>query len=130
MGAIRRKKVAKIQTQLTQQHEITEVRVARKRKKLVRRLFFFAMLVIATAYIMVSTLISQASTIEKRQAEKQKLQHELSELRDEQSALKEEIIKLNDKDYIAKLARRDYFLSESNEIIFNIPEEKKQKQVE
>lgn len=38
--------------------------------------------------------------------------------------LQEEIVKLNDDDYIAKLARRDYFLSENNEIIFNLPKEK------
>ncbi|NMD72202.1 septum formation initiator family protein [Bacillus sp. DNRA2] len=128
MSAIK-KNVAKIQTELTHQHEIAEVRVARKRKKLIRRLFFFALMVIATGYLMISTLISQASTIDKKQEEKEKLQHNLSELKDEQNALKEEIIKLNDKDYIAKLARRDYFLSDNNEIIFNIPEEKKQKEV-
>ncbi len=34
-------------------------------------------------------------------------------------------MKLNDDDYIAKLARKEYFLSEKNEIIFSIPENKK-----
>jgi cell division protein DivIC len=129
LGAIKRN-VSKLHTDLTHQHEISEIRVAKKRKRLFRRLFFFAVFGFAAAYFMISTLISQASIIEKKKAEKEKLQLELSELREEQSALKEEIVKLNDKEYIAKLARRDYFLSESNEIIFTIPEDKKQKKSE
>ncbi len=39
--------------------------------------------------------------------------------------LKSQIIKLNDDEYIAKLARKEYFLSEDNEIIFAIPENDK-----
>ena len=35
--------------------------------------------------------------------------------------MKEQVIKLNDDDYIAKLARKEYFLSESDEIIFTLP---------
>jgi len=38
--------------------------------------------------------------------------------------LEEEIVKLNDDEYISKLARKDYFLSENGEVIFNIPENK------
>lgn len=126
MSAIKRN-VAKLETKLTQQHEIAEIRVAKKRKRLVRRLSFFAIITFATAYFMISTLISQASVIEQKQAEKEKLEQELSQLKEDQSALKEEIVKLNDKEYISKLARRDYFLSDSNEIIFTIPDEKSEK---
>lgn len=126
MSAIKRN-VAKLETKLTQQHEIAEIRVAKKRKRLVRRLSFFAIITFATAYFMISTLISQASMIEQKQAEKEKLEQELSQLKEDQSALKEEIVKLNDKEYISKLARRDYFLSDSNEIIFTIPDEKSEK---
>ena len=41
--------------------------------------------------------------------------------------LKEEIVKLNDDDYIAKLARKEYFLSDDNEIIFTLPEKRKKR---
>ena len=40
----------------------------------------------------------------------------------EEEQLKEEIVKLNDDEYIAKLARKEYFLSDDGEIIFNLPE--------
>lgn len=34
-----------------------------------------------------------------------------------------EIAKLKDENYLAELARRDYFLSKPNEIIFVLPKE-------
>ena len=54
----------------------------------------------------------------------------MEHLKDKQSALEEEIVKLNDDEYIAKLARRDYFLSDEGEIIFNIPDSDKEKEEE
>jgi len=60
--------------------------------------------------------------------EKQKADQELVALKKDETILKEEIIKLNDEEYIAKLARKDFFLSDSNEIIFNLPAEKKDKE--
>lgn len=124
MSATRRN-VAKIQTELTQKHETELSYASLKRKRLIRRLTFFCLLVVVAAYFMISTLVSQAASLEKKQAEKEKVQQELAELETKQEIFKEEIIKLNDDEYIAKLARRDYFLSEDNEIIFNIPEDTK-----
>ena len=51
---------------------------------------------------------------------------ELVSLKKDEVLLKEEIVKLNDDEYIAKLARKDYFLSDKDEIIFTLPETKKQ----
>ena len=50
----------------------------------------------------------------------------------ERDQLAKQLEKLNDDEYIAKLARQEYFLSDKNEIIFSLPkkeqkEEKKQK---
>ena len=50
---------------------------------------------------------------------------QLEDVKDEQEILKRQLVKLDDDDYIAKLARKEYFLSENNEIIFSIPENKK-----
>jgi cell division protein DivIC len=51
-------------------------------------------------------------------------------LKKEETLLKEEIVKLNDDDYIAKLARKEYFLSDENEIIFTLPEKKSKEKEE
>ncbi len=52
---------------------------------------------------------------------------QLEEVQEEQEMLKRQLVKLNDDDYIAKLARKEYFLSDKNEIIFSVPENKKKK---
>jgi cell division protein DivIC len=79
------------------------------------------------SYLMITSFISQSSTLDKKVAQKRQLEQELTQLKKEQQILKEDIIKLNDDEYLAKLARKEYFFSENGEIIFNIPEEKKAK---
>lgn len=75
---------------------------------------------------MISSTISQTAKLEEKVVQKKKLDNQLAELKKQEDILKEDIVKLNDDDYIAKLARKEYFFSEKNEIIFNIPEDKKE----
>ncbi|MFK4996598.1 septum formation initiator family protein [Bacillus sp. N9] len=58
------------------------------------------------------------------------LEESLAKLEKKQLTLENEIVKLNDDDYIAKLARSEYFLSEKGEIIFNIPDPKEEEEEE
>ena len=44
---------------------------------------------------------------------------------DEELALKEQLNNLNDKDYIEKVARDDYYLSNDGEVIFKLPGDNK-----
>ena len=53
------------------------------------------------------------------------MEETLAKLERKQMILENEIVKLNDDEYIAKLARSEYFLSDKGEIIFNIPEPEK-----
>lgn len=122
MGAVKKRNVAKIQTSYVKQQEIAEINIGKKRKRLFRRLSVFFIGVVAVSFFMVSTLVSQSATLEKKATEKQKLDKELKQLKQEEVYLEEEIVKLNDDEYIAKLARKDYFLSEPDETIFNLPE--------
>jgi cell division protein DivIC len=127
MGAERKSNVSKIQTSYVQQKEYAEIASARKKKLLARRLSVFFVFACIISYFMISSYLSQTKTMEAQLTQKKKLENELKELKKEQDLLKEEIIKLNDDEYIAKLARKEYFFSDENEIIFNIPEEKKEK---
>lgn len=90
----------------------------------------FFLFAAATSYFMISALVSQASSLEEIKEEQKQLKTELKGLQKTETILKEEIVKLNDDEYIAKLARKDYFLSEQGEIIFNIPKEKEEKTAE
>lgn len=124
MGAEPKKSVSKIQTTYVKQQEYAEIASARKKKLLVRRLAMFLALASIISYLMISSTISQSAKLSAKMTQKKELTHQLTELKNEQGILNENIIKLNDDDYIAKLARKEYFFSEKNEIIFNIPDEK------
>jgi cell division protein DivIC len=118
--------IAKLQTNYALQQEESQISVTRRKKILYRRLTVFLTLAAIVSYFMISTLISQNSALANRAKEVEQLEKELGSLKHDEGLLKEEIVKLNDDDYIAKLARKEYFLSEDNEIIFTLPEKKKQ----
>lgn len=128
MSVIRKRNISKIENQYVQQREIAGIAESRKRKLLFRRLAVFALFASVISYLMISTFISQSASLDKKQAEKERLEHKLASLEKKQEILDEEIVKLNDDEYIAKLARKEYFLSEKNEIIFNLPKDKKDSQ--
>ncbi|RKJ59809.1 septum formation initiator, partial [Butyricicoccus sp. 1XD8-22] len=46
--------------------------------------------------------------------------------KEQQEMLNLQIAKLEDDEYLAKLARKEYFLSEEGEIIFTIPKDKEE----
>ncbi|MGX6446286.1 FtsB family cell division protein [Neobacillus sp. K501] len=128
MSEVRDKKnVAKIQTTYVKQKEYAEVASARKKKLLFRRLSLFLVFAAVISYFLISGFVSQSSSLEAKVAQKQLLDKELADLEKKEQILNEEIIKLNDDDYLAKLARKEYFFSEQGEIIFNIPEEEEGK---
>ena len=92
--------------------------------RLFRRLSVFAVLVVMASIWVGTTIYAQSQTIsEKEQAREQALT-ELEAVEQEQAELNEQILLLNDEEYIGKLARKDYFLSEEGEIIFTVPENK------
>ena len=95
-----------------------------KKKKLglTRRLVIFGIFAIITTGIVLTTLFSQHSALKAKEEHKSELKVKLSDLQKDEARLKEEIIKLNDDEYIAKFARKEYFLSDDGEIIFNLPE--------
>ena len=76
----------------------------------------------AFAILLVSTMLTQNERLAKKEARKIEVTEELEEVKETQEMLKLQITKLEDDEYIAKLARKEYFLSEEGEIIFTIPE--------
>ncbi|WP_455663018.1 FtsB family cell division protein [Pradoshia sp.] len=124
MGALdkEKKKISQIDSPYVQYQEKRTQSFERKRLGLKRRLVFFMLFAVVTTGIVLATLYSQKSALKDKEAQKQELKEQLSSLQKEEERLKEEIVKLNDDEYIAKLARKEYFLSDDGEIIFNLPE--------
>jgi cell division protein DivIC len=123
MSAVRKKNVTQLQSTYITNQDKHEQFIKRKRRGLYRRLLAFTIIVLIFSYGIISTLISQSAHIEEKLSEKKVLEAKMAELQEEQVVLEEEIVKLNDDNYIAKIARRDYFLSEEGETIFKIVEE-------
>jgi cell division protein DivIC len=126
MSAETKRNVSRIQTTYVEQQEYAEIASSRKRRLVLRRLSVFFVFASLLTYLMISDHISQTTKLEAKLAQKKKLDHQLANMKKQESILKEDIVKLNDDDYIGKLARKEYFFSEKGEVIFNIPDDNKQ----
>ncbi|MES1042057.1 MULTISPECIES: FtsB family cell division protein [Peribacillus] len=124
MSSLRKKKVAKIENPYVAQQEKKVQTVEKKKRGLMRRLTLYSVFAAVFLIFAVSTLITQNVALDEKVQQKEELKGKLAGLKKDETLLKEEIVKLNDDDYIAKIARRDYFLSEKGEIIFTLPKGK------
>lgn len=96
--------------------------IGRNRKiGLRRRLTLMTIVFILIAGSLVVMLIKQKNVLAEKEQQKIELKHDLAKQKEKQEDLKIQIAKLKDDDYIAKLARKDLFLSENGEMIFSIP---------
>ena len=92
-----------------------------KKVRLRRRLTVFAILVVLSFGVLTNFFFKQQKVLENKHEEKEQLLLELAEVDKEQVSLKRQLEKLNDDEYLAKLARQEYFLSDEGEIIFTLP---------
>ncbi len=93
----------------------------RKRVLSRRRLVVFFAFAAVVCIVLGSAMINQNARLAEKEEEKHQVQEQLATVKEQQEMLKLQITKLEDDDYIAKLARKEYFLSEDGEIIFTIP---------
>ncbi|MGE7696529.1 FtsB family cell division protein [Lysinibacillus sp. NPDC094177] len=98
---------------------------ARKRK--MRRIAFFAIVPVVIIAFLLNIISNQNETLAAKERKKDEANQHLSELKEERDSLNLKIKQLEDDEYIAKLLRKDYFLSEKGEVIFIIPDEKDKK---
>ncbi|WP_407372022.1 FtsB family cell division protein [Carnobacterium sp.] len=73
---------------------------------------------------------TNTQTISQMEQEKKEAQNELKLVEKKQENLNNQIKKLEDEDYVAKVARSQYYLSEENEIIFSLPEDNAANEIE
>jgi len=91
----------------------------KKGKRQRMTLLFIA--IICMLYWASSVWAEQQKVIALKQEELQKLQKKLNEANEQQVDLTYQIKRLEDRDYIAEVARRDYFLSYPGEVLFQVP---------
>lgn len=122
--------IASMDNAYTKQQSVKEKVLARRRKLLFRRLALFGVMAVLVSALLVSTLVSRNAQLAAKKEQKAKLEHQVRDIDKQQAMLRSEIKKLKDDNYIAKLARSEYFLSKKGEIIFNLPDSKKSAQEE
>ena len=115
------REVTSIRNDYVRSVEQEEKRRAAHRVRLFRRLSLFGILVLMTSIWIGTTIYAQSQTISEKEQLREEALLTLQEVEEEQERLEEQILLLNDEEYLAKMARSEYFLSEEGEIIFALP---------
>ncbi|MGK7379893.1 FtsB family cell division protein [Planococcus sp. 1R117A] len=116
--------VTSIRNDYVRSVEQQEKRHQAHKVRLFRRLAVFGVLVAMVSIWVGTTIYAQSQTISEKEQLREEALAELQIVEKEQAKLQEQILLLNDDEYVGKLARKDYFLSEEGEIIFTVPEDK------
>ncbi|MDO5359320.1 MAG: septum formation initiator family protein [Jeotgalicoccus sp.] len=97
-----------------------------------RRTMFFGSILLGIVLVLLLVAFNQKQANEELHNEVLATTEVLEEKNKQHSDLEQQIRQLNDDNYILRIARSEFFLSEEGELIFNLPdqEEKEQKQEE
>ncbi len=102
-------------------------RKAQSRKRKLRRIVFFAIVPVVIIAFLFNILSNQSETLEVKEKKKVEVEQHLTEVKEEQEILNLKIKQLEDDEYIAKILRKEYFLTKDGEINFVIPEKEDKK---
>ncbi|MBC1424878.1 septum formation initiator family protein [Listeria seeligeri] len=116
-------KVARIENRYIKDTATMNKTRSRRRIALFRRLAFMAIIFAVVGGLLTITYTQQVLSLKNKKEKQVEVDKKMVATKDEEEALNNQIKKLHDDDYIAKLARSEYYLSKDGEIIFNIPEE-------
>ena len=83
--------------------------------------------IIGTLVLQIVGQLNQASQIEAKIVEAKK---DEAKVKEQQKSLLQQVELLQKDDYVAKLARSEYYLSKSGEIIFNTPDDAAQNKIQ
>lgn len=113
--------VSRIHQDFVKQEQLREKRMHNKKVSMYRNLAFMTTIFVVLVGSLIFTLVKQHDILQKKEEAKIVLQKELKQVEIQKKELKTQIVKLDDDDYIAKIVRKDLFLSKKGEKIFNIP---------
>ncbi|OAH56783.1 MULTISPECIES: septum formation initiator family protein [Bacillaceae] len=130
MRGLNKEKVSSLKNAFILSQEKKTIFKMQHKRKLMRRLAAFGVVGLIILGTMLSAVISQSASLEASEEKLVKAEQQLIKLEQQQKLSEEELERLKDDEYIADLARKDYFLSEEGEIIFNLPETDQKEQRE
>ncbi len=121
---MRRRKVEQIDNEYVRQQKKQEARRRQRVRQLKKRMTVYLVGLVIVVIGFATVYIGQNKKYDVMLAEKATLEKQLTEVEKEQEKLQHQLEKLDDDEYIEKLARQQYLVGKEGEIIFSIPEEK------
>lgn len=113
--------IRRIQSQYVEEQFLLQEKLARRKKGLIRRLTISTVGIIIFIGFTFFTISNQNKLIQEQEATKSRLEEELQALQNKEEELLLEIENLHDPEYIADIARRDFYLSNPGETLFPLP---------
>ena len=110
-------KVEHIENQYTSQENKKKQRQKMKMRVVRRRITVFAGVLLAIIVVLSILLVVQKHRNDIDAQERKAKEAQFQKQQNEEIALKEKLNNLNDKDYIEKIARDDYYLSNKGDIV-------------
>ncbi|PSL42264.1 cell division protein DivIC [Salsuginibacillus halophilus] len=117
----KKSQVTKLHPEQQQTYENQEALLEKRRRGLKRRLTVFGILAAVILVSLGAILISQMTMLQAKETEKEELQQELQQLNQEEASLKQDIENYNDLDFIAEIAREEYYYTKPGETIYKVP---------
>lgn len=96
-----------------------------KVKKNARRIVVFGFFSVAIIVVVLLSVFKIVAQIIDKYQEAAELEIKMAKLEEKEEDLNKEILKLQDKDYLARYAREKYFYSKDGELIIRIPSSNK-----
>ncbi|MEK6189632.1 MAG: septum formation initiator family protein [Carnobacterium alterfunditum] len=115
--------VSKLNNEYTHNKTLEALRKRKQKRHMRRRIA--GILVVGGFFVsgFAINIWTNTQTIAQMEEEKTEARTELKLVEKEQAELNDQIKKLENEDYVAKVARSQYYLSEENEIVFSLPED-------
>ena len=122
--------VAKLNNEFTHNKTLEALRKRKHKRHMRRRIV--GILAISGFFVsgFAINIWTNTQTISQMEEAKTAAQTELALVEKQQDDLNNQIKKLENEDYVAKVARSQYYLSEDNEIIFSLPEDNAANEIE
>lgn len=118
-------RIKRLDNSYTESKTLETFRAQKHKRKLKRRMQF----IIATGLLLVllvgSSLIKSYISLQELDEQRAIAEQELESLGLQQEELDYYISLLEDEEYVAKLARSEYYLTKDNEIVFSFPDDRK-----
>lgn len=109
-------KVARIENRYIKDTATMKKTRSRRRIALFRRLAFMAIIFAVVGGLLTITYTKQVLTLKEKKEKQVQVDKKMVAMKDEQDSLNEQIKKLHNDDYIAKLARSEYYLPKTEKL--------------